>query len=90
MAAKDVNKPKHNITLVKNSLAQLEPSQKCNALILIKALLKVNPNFHPTTVKELLVHPFFTINVEHARRLLNDNRFVDMNELQQYMVRFFE
>lgn len=85
MATKDVNRPKQNLTLAKGSLTELKSTQKLDASIMIKALLKhKNSSYHPTTVKELLLHPFFTINVEHARCLLNDNRFLNVEELQQW------
>lgn len=85
MATKDVSRSNQNLTLAKGNLTQLKNSQRLDALTLIKALLKLNnSSFHPTTVKELLLHPFFTINVEKARRLLNENRFGNVEELQQW------
>lgn len=77
-----MNIPNKNCTLVVRNLTQLERSQQLDALILIKSLLNHRnpPCFHPTTVKELLLHPFFTINLKHARLLFNDDQFSNVDE----------
>lgn len=43
-----------------------------------------NASVRPSTVKALLVHPFFTTNVERARQLLNDKRLLNIKELEKW------
>lgn len=85
MATKDIlNSPRNDLNT--RSLKLLKGSQQLdNFIILINSLLNhENAYFKLSTVKELLVNPFLTINVEHARGLLNDNHFVNVEELQKW------
>lgn len=85
MTTKDVETPKSGIVLDVCLFSQLlEDDQRLSALILIKSLWKLNPDFQPSSVRQLLRNPLFTQNVEDARSLLTDNEICDVNELQKW------
>lgn len=83
IAAKKLEKPK--VQIDEDHLTQLDTNLRCSALMLIKLLLKQNTTgFHLTSAKTLLRHPFYTVNVENARCLLNDES--QIKNLEEFKV----